>query len=348
VKAITHDNEILVLRSGDISSLLTGKENELIETVRTAYVAHSASLSSLPHSVFLTFPNDTRNRIIALPAYLGDGVNVAGLKWISSFPGNLSSGMDRASAVVILNSMETGRPDAILEGSIISAKRTAASAALAAKHLHDNSMGTEFGIIGCGFINFEVLRFISAVFPGIEEIVVYDIDPMRANHFKRKCYETFNGLEVRTANVMEDVLQACSIVSFGTTVTIPYVGDISRCRSRATILHISLRDLSPGVILSCDNVVDDIDHVCRAQTSIHLAEQLVGNRDFINCTLGSVLSGIGERRREGDRVTVFSPFGLGVLDIAVANLVRVMALEAGRGTLIESFLPDSWGNQTIA
>lgn len=346
--AITQDNEILILSSGDISSLLTGKENELIETVRMAYVAHSASLSSLPHSVFLTFPNDTRNRIIALPAYLGDGVNVAGLKWISSFPGNLSSGIDRASAVVILNSMETGRPDAILEGSIISAKRTAASAALAAKHLHDDSMRPDFGIIGCGFINFEVLRFISVVFPGIEEILVYDIDPIRANHFKRKCYETFNGLEVRTVNVMEDVSQACSIVSFATTATIPYVRDISRCRSRATILHISLRDLSPDVILSCDNVVDDIDHVCRAQTSIHLAEQLVGNRDFINCTLGAVFRGIGERRLEGDRITVFSPFGLGVLDIAVANLVRVMALEAGRGTLIKSFIPDSWGNQTLA
>jgi ornithine cyclodeaminase len=38
-------------------------------------------------------------------------------------------------------------------------------------------------------------------------------------------------------------------------------------------------------------------------------------------------------------VTVFSPFGLGVLDLAVGQLVRERALETGRGTLIESFLP---------
>jgi ornithine cyclodeaminase len=95
------------------------------------------------------------------------------------------------------------------------------------------------------------------------------------------------------------------------------------------------------VILSADNVVDDIDHVCRAQTSVHLAEQKVNHRNFIHCTLADLLSG-SKSLPDNSLLTVFSPFGLGILDIAVARHVYHQALKRNLGTVVPGFFPEPW------
>jgi ornithine cyclodeaminase/alanine dehydrogenase-like protein (mu-crystallin family) len=126
---------VLVLSAADVAAALDGREHAIVDAVRDAYLAHRAGRTAVPHSAFLRLPGDEPNRIIALPAYLGSPVPVAGCKWIASFPANVRHGRPRASAVIVLNDPETGVPTAILEGSLISAARTAASAALAAVRL---------------------------------------------------------------------------------------------------------------------------------------------------------------------------------------------------------------------
>ena len=345
------DGDILILKGHEVASLLAGQEDQLLGVVSLAYEAHAQGSSSLPHSTFLTFPENQRNRIIALPAYLGQEFDVAGVKWISSFPGNVEEKLSRASAVVILNSPLTGRPQAIIEGSIISAKRTAASAVLAAKYLLSETCGGEVsaGILGCGLINLEVVRFVLAARPQISALNVYDISPHRARQFKTKCEAMSNRLEVNIVPDEHRLLGESRLISIATTVTKPHLYDLSPCVPGSIILHISLRDLSPEAILACDNIVDDVDHVCRAQTSIHLAEQLVGNRDFIRCTLADIIRGKAPARKDPEGIAVFSPFGLGVLDLAVAKHVRELAFKHNLGMVINSFLPDSAdGRETVS
>jgi 2,3-diaminopropionate biosynthesis protein SbnB len=335
-------DSILILTGNEICSLLVGRELELIDTVKTAYTRHTRGESSLPHSTFLQLPGNTRSRIIALPAYLGEGFDLAGVKWIASFPENIHQGMDRASATMILNSALNGRPIAVLEGSVISAKRTAASAALAAQCLHQEEDTKSLGVIGCGPINYEIARFLLAVYPKLVRFIVFDLNPARANHFKNKCQHLSHNIEVYQAPNIETVIRLAPLVSFATNAPTPYVLDIPFCSFNRTILHISLRDFAPEVILSCRNIVDDIDHICRAQTSLHLAEQITGNRDFIGATLSEILNGKSVAREQNQPIVIFSPFGLGVLDIAVGKLVYDLSVKQRLGKRVEAFFPDPW------
>jgi len=323
---------MIVLTRRDVLDLLQGREEDVIEAVRQAYIAHTSGESALPHSVFLRFPHDARSRIIGLPAYLGGMQPAAGIKWIASFPANVDAGLERASAVMILNCLSTGRPLALLEASVISARRTAASAVLAARLLAAGTDEAAVTLLGCGVINFEILRFLAHARPRLSNVVLYDLDSERAKLFRDRCGHELPRLAVRIESSPERASEGHSLVSVATTAPAPYL-DTRSLQPGSLVLHVSLRDVLPDAVLAAVNVVDDPDHVCREGTSLHLAEQQVGHRGFIASAIGELAS----TGRDPDRVTIFSPFGLGILDLAVAGIVMRDAEKQGRGTRVEDF-----------
>ncbi|MBD3557350.1 2,3-diaminopropionate biosynthesis protein SbnB [Planktothrix sp. FACHB-1355] len=337
-----NEGDLVVLTGNEINEILLGREGEIIEAVAEAYKCHGRNEDFLPHSIFLRFPDSEKNRIIGLPAYLGGSFQKSGMKWIASYPGNHEKGLDRASASIILNSVETGIPIALFEGSVISAKRTAASAALTAAQVVTDQQIEKLSQIGCGLINFETLRFLRHVFGAIRQVFVYDIQPENALIYKRKCEKSFDGLEVVILDDVPSAFRDFSLVCLATTAVKPHISDPSLLKKGSTILHTSLRDFTPQVIFSSVNIVDDIDHVSRAQTSIHLARQQNGQHNFIRGTLPQILLGEIEGRENEEEVIISSPFGLGILDIAVSDLIYKLVSNKSKGTVIPSFLPDYW------
>ena len=327
--------DIKIIIADEVNSILEGKEQQIIDIVSQTYVLHNDGLSSMPHSIFLRFPNRDSDRIIGLPAYIGGEFDIAGMKWISSFPENIQKGMERASAAFILNDMSTGQVSAFMESSIISAKRTAASAALAAKELHSNSDERKIGLVGCGRIKSDILKFLHTVFPDLADVFVFDKSEERAKDFtERFKEEKFNMTVVGSVN---EVFENAKLVCFATTAGVPYISEIPACDKNTTILNISLRDFSPEFVEQCDNIVDDLDHVCRERTSIHLTEQKLNTRSFVRGTLADVVSKKIEKRVSDKRV-LFSPFGLGILDLALANVVKMEADKENIGTMIKNFM----------
>ncbi|WP_447035937.1 hypothetical protein [Streptomyces sp. DSM 118878] len=194
---------MLIVRHSEVSRILDGRELDNIRTVADAYRIHAQGDSTVPHSVFLRFPGQPRNRIIGLPAYRGGDKPAAGMKWIASFPGNIERGIERASAAIILNSLETGRPEALIEGSLISATRTAASAALAAELLTRDRRPDGLALIGCGVFNLEILRHVQAALPGLKTLTLYDSSPRRAAEFAARAAAMAPGAEVVTLDSAE-------------------------------------------------------------------------------------------------------------------------------------------------
>lgn len=106
---------------------------------------------SQPIKPYLRF-KDNSNRIIAMPAYIGGNIDIAGIKWIASFPDNIKAGIPRASSVTVLNDTNTGVPIAIFNTAMVSIIRTASvSGYLLQKYKEYNPLPKyNIGIIGFG------------------------------------------------------------------------------------------------------------------------------------------------------------------------------------------------------
>ena len=133
--------------------------------------------------------------------------------------------MERASAVVILNSTDTGRPQAVIEGSVISATRTAASAALAARWLYDGP-APRIGIIGCGRISFEVMRFLLTTLKHIESVLIFAKDIAKAEQFEDRCRTLSSSVTIDIAPNVAMLLAECPLTAIATTATTPHILDL--------------------------------------------------------------------------------------------------------------------------
>jgi 2,3-diaminopropionate biosynthesis protein SbnB len=328
-----------VIPGAQVQQALQGREKHVVELVETTYRVHGAGESVNPPSYFLTFPDRPSSRIIALPASIGGQVRVDGLKWISSFPDNVAAGIPRASAVLILNDHDTGYPFACLESSIISATRTAASAALAADRLsRGRPRPVRVGFFGVGLIARYIHTFLAGTGWSFDEIGIFDLSADSAAGFRGYLEDAGATGRITAHHTPEDLIRSSDMIVFATVAGTPHVHEVSWFDHNPLVLHVSLRDLDPQILLASTNIVDDVEHCLKANTSPHLAEQLTGNRDFLAGTLDDVMS---ERvAPPADRPVIFSPFGLGVLDLAVGKYVYDEVTRSGRLHVIDDFFHD--------
>jgi len=146
--------------------------------------------------------------IHAMPAYI-PGLQSAGMKWVSGYPDNQKKKLPYISGLLILNDPDNGIPIAVMDATWITAMRTGAATAVAAKHLarHDSS---SVGIIACGVQGRSNLEALSCLFE-IKKVKAFDISSQAAEKFAIEMKEDIK-VEVEIVNDPRDAVVDLDLV----------------------------------------------------------------------------------------------------------------------------------------
>lgn len=285
-----------------------------------------------PIKPYLRYRN-LENRIIAMPAFLGGNFNMAGIKWIASFPENTSKGIARAHCVVVLNDVDTGKPVSIINTALLSIIRTASVSGLIMRY-YDQARKLErfnLGIIGWGPIgrkHFEL--FLDLYGDRIDTIFLYDIRPIIN---KEEVDLRYRNKVVITTNWEEAYRDADVFI----TCTVSLERYIDQQPKQGSLqLNVSLRDYKLNIFDHVKNgiIVDDWDEVCREDTDIEYMHIEKGLQKNDTKTLRDVVCYNYINDFKKDQTVMFNPMGMGVFDVAIATYYLRQAESRNVGTIL--------------
>lgn len=300
--------------------------SELTETIEDAIQCLEDGQTVQPIKPYLRF-KDMSNRIISMPAYLGNEFDIAGIKWIASFPNNIKKGVPRANSVTILNSSDTGEPLSIINTSLISVIRTVSVSRFMLKHYdkYKNLKNPKVGITGFGPIGQYHLKMIQDYFKDNEaEIYLYDLNEI--NPELLKAYSN-----VKVVSSWEEAYTDMDVFITSTVSKNRYVN--LRPKENSLHLNISLRDYLPETLDYFRNgiIVDKWEEICRENTDIEQMHLHYGlNKEDTN-SIGDVLLTNVLEDIVNHGAIMFSPMGMSIFDIAVAKLFYEKAIEQNVG-----------------
>jgi ornithine cyclodeaminase len=325
---------------------------DAVATVAEALRLHAEDRVALPEGAYLPWrsPAGAANRCVAMPGALDlDGNWVVGLETSNASLGNVGNGLPRSHGFTLLLDPETARPSVLLEAAQISALRTAAVTAVAARTLGRPGLAS-MALIGCGPLAMSHLTLLTDTLAGLAEIRVFDIDESRAHHFVEQARRVRPRPEIRQAATARECVHGADLVVPVTTVTEGYLPH-DWLAPGAVVSHVSLDDLLPDAVHRADLlVIDDWTLVSgddrRLLGRMYRAGELVCPAGIsrtggdgsavraVDATLGEIVSGAHPGRCDDSDIVVCNAFGMAILDIAVADRVAEAAREAGIGQVL--------------
>jgi ornithine cyclodeaminase/alanine dehydrogenase-like protein (mu-crystallin family) len=294
----------------------------LVQALREMYVQGCEVPPRQAHAV------DGAGRVLVMPAWQ-EG-KYFGIKTVAIFPQNSARGLPSVHASYALFDAQTGVPLATMDGSDLTARRTAATSALAA-HFLARQDATRLLIVGAGRVASCIAPALRAVRPNLLEVTVFNRSPAAAQALAtRLCSE---GFQAQATVKLEDAVRQAHIVSCATLATTPLV--LGQWLAAGTHLDL-IGSFTPEMC--------EADAACFArgrvfvdsEEALHKAGdivQAIAQRHFdlhqLQGSLQALCRGEVSGRRTAQEMTVFKSVGSALQDLAAAGLVMSGLVAAG-------------------
>jgi ornithine cyclodeaminase/alanine dehydrogenase-like protein (mu-crystallin family) len=319
------ENQLLYLSQADVESLGVTME-EVIRLLEVAFHEKGEGRVEMPPKPGI-HPGAGDNFIHAMPAYI-PAMNSAGVKWVSGYPENHKRGLPYITGLLILNAPETGLPIAVMDCTWITAMRTAAATAVAARWLA-RPESSVLGILGCGVQGLTNTEALQVLFP-LERVMAYDVRPESVRRFAEEVAARY-ALDVVPVEAPREAVTGCDlVVTAGPILKMPH----------ATIQAGWLDEGAFASLVDFDSywhpeALKEADKFCTDDLAQLHHYQEVGYFQAIPpvyADLGELVAGKKSGRESAHERTIACNLGLALDDMAVAPTIYHTAVEQGIGT----------------
>ncbi len=318
------DQKILYLSQADVAKVNLNMST-VINLLETAFREKGIGKIEMPPKPGIhTMPDAF---IHAMPAYI-PALHSAGIKWVSGYPDNHLHGLPYITGLLILNDVETGIPYSVMDCTWITAYRTGAASALAAKYLARLESKT-VGILACGVQGRTNLEAMSVLFP-IKRAYAYDIHPDQQQRYVDEMSAKLNIEVIGVNEPKQAVVDSDLVVTSGPILKHP----------TPTIQKDWLQPGSFGSAVDFDSYwsTDALFQMDRISTDDHAQYQYYKSVGYFQTTpnpyadLGEIVTGRKPGRQSPQERTLAINLGLAMDDMAIAPEIYHRAKEKGIGT----------------
>jgi ornithine cyclodeaminase/alanine dehydrogenase-like protein (mu-crystallin family) len=269
--------------------------------------------------------------IHAMPASV-PSVGAAGCKWVSGYPENYKKNLPYINGLLILNDPETGLPLSVMDCIWITAMRTGAATAVAAKYLANRDSKT-LGILGCGVQGRTNLEALKIVLPELSEVKAYDISQEAANTYADEM-GTKTGLNIQIVKTPKEAVEGSDVIVTAGPIV------------KESIPAIEGEWLKPGIFAS----PVDFDSYFKKSAFEHINKFLTDDREqclyykslgyfqripAIYADLGEMAAGSKPGRENRDERIICANLGLAMDDMVTAIRIYKKALKNDIGLWLE-------------
>ena len=307
-----------IISSKQIESFFADKKQLALDLVEKAFISWEEEKIVSPAKISQIFDEKTLSRINCMSATLLEE-QVCGMKWVSIFPENYKKELLNITALIILSTLETGYPLAVMDGSYITALRTAALGSVAVKYLAKKESDT-IGFIGSGLQAKNHFRMISLV----RELKSCYVASRRSYSEQKFIEELQNEYpKVKFIACNSDYKKAsenADIIVTATSGQQPLL-KAEYVKEGATYIHVGLYEDEYKVVQKADKIICDSWEAIKhsQQTISRMYHENLLSDDDIYADFGQIVTKEKSGRDNDKQIIYFATIGLAFLDVVFAN-----------------------------